>query len=163
MVISLRAYDGLANGSDQVGRNYMFHNCKAVAALAKERNDTVFQAGMAAHHVFRKNFYMDMAIPLAGCAHQAGTCRFGTDPATSVLDTDCKAHELDNLYVVDTSFFPSIGAVNPALLAGLLAKHTAKAPPGQPANVPAQRETTGEQDLASRSGHGAEPKMGQAG
>ena len=80
-----------------------------------------------------------------------------------MLDTDCKAHELDNLYVVDTSFFPSIGAVNPALLAGLLAKHTAKAPPGQPANVPAQRETTGEQDLASRSGHGAEPKMGQAG
>jgi len=46
-----------------------------------------------------------------------GTCRFGTDPATSVLDTNCKAHELDNLYVVDTSFFPSIGAVNPALTA----------------------------------------------
>jgi choline dehydrogenase-like flavoprotein len=34
-----------------------------------------------------------------------------------VLDTDCRAHELDNLYVVDTSFFPSIGAVNPALTA----------------------------------------------
>ena len=51
------------------------------------------------------------------CAHQAGTCRFGTDPATSVLDADCRAHELDNLYVVDTSFFPSIGAVNPALTA----------------------------------------------
>ena len=34
---------GLANGSDQVGRNYMFHNCKAVVALAKEPNDTVFQ------------------------------------------------------------------------------------------------------------------------
>ena len=47
----------------------------------------------------------------------AGTCRFGTDPATSVLDVNCKAHELDNLYVVDTSFFPSIGAVNPALTA----------------------------------------------
>jgi choline dehydrogenase-like flavoprotein len=214
---------GLANGSDQVGRNYMFHNCKAVAAMSKERNDTVFQktlgindfylatkdyeypagniqmvgksnaeamrgeqpqltwfapewglddaakhsvdfwlttedlpvpenrvttdrdgnvhvtvtmtnneeaerlygelkkilnhTGMPAHHVFSKNFYMDMAIPLAGCAHQAGTCRFGTDPATSVLDTNCKAHELDNLYVVDTSFFPSIGAVNPALTA----------------------------------------------
>ena len=60
---------------------------------------------------------MDMGIPIAGCAHQAGTCRFGTDPATSVLDTNCKAHELDNLYVVDTSFFPSIGAVNPALTA----------------------------------------------
>ena len=51
------------------------------------------------------------------CAHQAGTCRFGSDPATSVLNVDCRAHELDNLYVVDTSFFPSIGAVNPALTA----------------------------------------------
>jgi choline dehydrogenase-like flavoprotein len=214
---------GLANGSDQVGRNYMFHNCKAVVALAKEKNDTVFQktlgindfylasednewpmgniqmigksnaeamrgekpkltklspewtlsdvaghavdfwlttedlplpgnrvttdkdgnvhlaytmtndaeadrlygelkkilnhTGMAEHHVLRKNFYMDMSIPVAGCAHQAGTARFGTDPATSVLDVNCKAHELDNLYVVDTSFFPSIGAVNPALTA----------------------------------------------
>jgi choline dehydrogenase-like flavoprotein len=214
---------GLANGSDQVGRNYMFHNCKAVVALSKQKNDTVFQktlgindfyfatkdfdypagniqmigksnaeamrgerpeltmfapewtlsdvaghavdfwlttedlpvaqnrvttdadgnvhlyyqptnneeadrlyeelkkilnkTGMAEHHVLRKNFYMDMSIPIAGCAHQAGTCRFGTDPATSVLDVNCKAHELDNLYVVDTSFFPSIGAVNPALTA----------------------------------------------
>ena len=72
---------------------------------------------MAEHHVLDKNFYMKMNIPVAGCAHQAGTCRFGDDPATSVLDANCKAHELDNLYVVDTSFFPSIGAVNPALTA----------------------------------------------
>jgi len=50
-------------------------------------------------------------------AHQAGTCRFGADPATSVLDANCKARELGNLYVVDTSFFLSIGAVNPALTA----------------------------------------------
>jgi choline dehydrogenase-like flavoprotein len=50
-------------------------------------------------------------------AHQAGTCRFGSDPHTSVLDRNCRAHEVDNLYVVDTSFFPSIGAVNPALTA----------------------------------------------
>jgi len=215
--------NGLANGSDQVGRNYMFHNCKAVVALSKERNDTVFQktvglndfyfgagdydwpvgniqmvgksnaeamkgekpkltklsphwtlddvahhavdfwlttedlptpenrvtvdgdgtvhlayrstndeeagrlyhelkrllnhVGMADHHVLGKNFYMNMSIPIAGVAHQAGTCRFGNDPETSVLDANCKAHELDNLYVVDTSFFPSIGAVNPALTA----------------------------------------------
>ena len=60
---------------------------------------------------------MKNEIPVAGCAHQAGTCRFGADPGTSVLDVDCKAHELDNLYVVDTSIFPSIGAVNPALTA----------------------------------------------
>ncbi len=215
--------NGLANGSDQVGRNYMFHNCKAVAALARDRNETVFQktlgindfylagdsqpwplgniqmigksnagamkgeepkltmlaphwslddvaqhsvdwwlttedlpkaenritvdgdghihltyastndkeaeglyeklkgilnhVGLAEHHVLNKNFYMAMNVPIAGVAHQAGTCRFGTDPATSVLDVNCKAHEVDNLYVVDTSFFPSIGAVNPALTA----------------------------------------------
>jgi len=215
--------NGLANGSDQVGRNYMYHNSKAVVALSKELNGTQFQktlalndfyfgakdydypvgniqmvgksnaaamkgeephltllaphwsldevashavdfwlttedlplpenrvtlgkdgnvklayhstndeeadrlygelktilnhCGMADHHVLDKNFYMSMDIPVAGVAHQAGTCRFGTDPATSVLDENCKAHELDNLYVVDTSFFPSIGAVNPALTA----------------------------------------------
>jgi choline dehydrogenase-like flavoprotein len=215
--------NGLANGSDQVGRNYMYHNSKAVVALGRESNDTAFQKtlglndfyfatpgyeypmgniqmvgksnaeamkgeepkltllaphwtladvaahavdfwlttedlprpdnrvtlngdgdvrleytstndqeaghlyeelkkilnhiGMASHHVFEKNFYMSMGVPVAGVAHQAGTCRFGSDPQTSVLDTNCKAHELDNLYVVDTSFFPSIGAVNPALTA----------------------------------------------
>jgi choline dehydrogenase-like flavoprotein len=212
---------GLANGSGQVGRNYMFHNSNAVVALGQEPNDTVFQktlglndfyfagdgrewplgsiqmvgksnwaamkgeepkltrlaprlsleevarhavdfwlttedvprpdnrvtvdrdgyvhlayrktnaaeadglyrelrtilnhTGMGAHHVMDKNFYLHLSIPVAGVAHQAGTCRFGADPATSVLDVNCKAHELDNLYVVDTSFFPSIGAVNPAL------------------------------------------------
>ena len=214
---------GLANGSDQVGRNYMYHNSKAIVALDVERNDTVFQktlglndfyfaengrdwplgniqmlgksnamamrgeepglaklapkwtleevahhavdfwlttedvprpdnrvtvgrdghvhlayqptndteadglyrelrklldhVGITGHHVLGKNFYASMDVPIAGVAHQSGTCRFGADPATSVLDTDCKAHELDNLYVVDTSFFPSIGAVNPALTA----------------------------------------------
>jgi choline dehydrogenase-like flavoprotein len=214
---------GLANGSDQVGRNYMFHNSKAIAGFGAEPNDTVFQKtlglndfylagdgrqwplgnvqmlgksnegamkgeephltklvpgwsleeaarhavdfwlttedlprpgnrvtidrdgaihlsyadsnqaeaaglyeefrkvlnhiGLARHHVLHKNFYMSMNIPLAGCAHQAGTCRFGADPATSVVDLNCKAHELDNLYVADTSIFPSIGAVNPALTA----------------------------------------------
>ena len=69
------------------------------------------------HHLLPHNAYLKNDIPVAGCAHQAGTVRFGTDPSTSVLDPNCKAHELDNLYVVDTSFFPSIGAVNPALTA----------------------------------------------
>ena len=63
-----------------------------------------------------------VTLPAAGLpgdaiADQAGTCRFGTHPETSVLDVNCKAHEVDNLYVTDTSFFPSIGAVNPALTA----------------------------------------------
>jgi len=59
----------------------------------------------------------DQRIPLAGVAHQSGTVRFGQDPQTSALDVTCRAHDLDNLYVVDTSFFPTSGAVNPALTA----------------------------------------------
>jgi choline dehydrogenase-like flavoprotein len=72
---------------------------------------------LAKHHVLHKSYYMSMNIPIAGCAHLAGTCRFGADPANSVLEVNCKAHEVDNLYVADTSFMPSISAVNPALTA----------------------------------------------
>jgi choline dehydrogenase-like flavoprotein len=215
--------NGLANGSDQVGRNYMFHDSVAVLALSREENPTVFQKtlglndfyfrsddfeyplgniqmvgksqaqmfrgerpgatrlapewtlervarhaidfwlstedlpspenrvtvepdgniklsytetnatakqrlyeklrSMLGHldmnpgHLIHRFAYMKNDIPVAGCAHQAGTCRFGADPASSVVNTDCRAHEVDNLYVVDTSVFPSIGAVNPALTA----------------------------------------------
>jgi choline dehydrogenase-like flavoprotein len=214
---------GLANGSDQVGRNYMFHNSQGVLALSREPNPTMYQKTIAvndfyfgmegfefpmgniqmmgksrgpmyrggkpietallpmaalndiAHHaldfwlttedlpdpenrvtvdragnltlsytpnnqvpqkklyeklksmlgqlglhpghLIPRNLYMKTDVPIAGCAHQAGTCRFGTGPKSSVLDANCKAHELDNLYVVDTSFFVSIGAVNPSLTA----------------------------------------------
>jgi choline dehydrogenase-like flavoprotein len=65
--------------------------------------------------VIHLNAYIGKRIPLAGVAHQNGTMRFGRDPRTSVLDMNCKAHDLDNLYVVDASFFPSCGAMNPAL------------------------------------------------
>jgi choline dehydrogenase-like flavoprotein len=215
--------NGLANGSDQVGRNYMFHNSSAVLALSREENPTVFQktlglndfyfAGrghdyplgniqmvgksqapmfrgerpgetklapqwtlekvakhaidfwlstedlprpenrvtvdkegrltlsytatndepkkelgkqlhsllgklhMEPDHLFHRFAYMKNDIPVAGVAHQAGTCRMGDDAATSVVNPNCRAHELDNLYLVDTSVFPSIGAVNPALTA----------------------------------------------
>ena len=47
--------------------------------------------------------------------HQCGTCRFGEDANTSVLDINCRTHDVDNLYVVDGSFFPSSAAVNPSL------------------------------------------------
>jgi choline dehydrogenase-like flavoprotein len=213
--------NGLANGSDQVGRNYMRHNNSAFMAVSKTPNPTVFQKTMAlndfylgcddwdfplggiqtlgkshgeqvraealpallnwfpntpfeelarhsmdfwlmtedlpnpdnritlqadgrvvldmkpsgdeahgrlkrklegllnavdAHpHLIERSLYLGKDIPIGGTAHQAGTMRFGPDPATSVLDLDCKAHELDNLYVADASFFPSIGAVNPTL------------------------------------------------
>jgi choline dehydrogenase-like flavoprotein len=215
--------NGLANGSDQVGRNYMFHNSQAVLAISLEPNPTMFQKtialndfyfgmdgfeypmgniqmigksvgpmyrgeksietallplavlndlahhaldfwlttedlpdpenrvtvdsagnltlsytpnnqvprqklyeklksmlgrlGMYQGHLIPRSIYMKSDIPIAGCAHQAGTCRFGMDAKSSVLDVNCKAHELDNLYVVDTSFFVSIGAVNPSLTA----------------------------------------------
>lgn len=65
--------------------------------------------------LFARSLWLGQRIPLAGVAHQVGTVRFGRDPKTSVLDVTCKAHDLDNLYVVDGSFFPSSGAVNPAL------------------------------------------------
>ena len=66
-------------------------------------------------HFIPHDVYLAQRIPLAGVAHQGGTLRFGTDPATSVLDVNCKAHDLDNLYVVDASIFPSSSSVNPAL------------------------------------------------
>ena len=65
--------------------------------------------------LFARSIFLGQRIPLAGVAHQNGTVRFGHDPETSALDVNCKAHDLDNLYVVDGSFFPSSAAVNPAL------------------------------------------------
>jgi choline dehydrogenase-like flavoprotein len=66
-------------------------------------------------HLIPRNLFVGQRIPLAGVAHQNGTIRFGDNPKTSALDRNCKAHDVENLYVVDASFFPSSGAVNPAL------------------------------------------------
>lgn len=83
--------------------------------LAKLKN---LLSGLGMHpSLLRQPVIRDERIPIAGVSHQCGTVRFGTDSATSALDVDCKAHELDNLYVVDTSFFPSSSAVNPGLTA----------------------------------------------
>ncbi|WP_421693914.1 GMC family oxidoreductase [Aestuariivirga sp.] len=65
---------------------------------------------------------MDITVAM----HQCGTARFGTDPATSVLDPFCKAWDLDNLYVVDASFLPSSTAVNPSLTIVAQAVRTAE-------------------------------------
>ncbi len=54
-------------------------------------------------------------MPIQVVAHQCGTCRFGEDPTTSVLNLDCRAHEVHNLYVVDSSFFPANASVSPGL------------------------------------------------
>lgn len=91
--------------NNQVPKQKLFQQLKAM----------LNHMGMHPDHLIPHNAYLKSDIPIAGVAHQAGTCRFGSDPQTSVLDTHCKAHDLENLYVVDTSFFPSIGAVNPSL------------------------------------------------
>ena len=103
------SYDG-----DRVVLAMEDSNEVAAKALKKKLEQLMNKAG-AHPMMLERSLYLGKNIPLNGTAHQAGTLRFGTDPATSVLDLDCKAHELDNLYVTDASFFPSIGAVNPTL------------------------------------------------
>ncbi|HEY8526943.1 MAG TPA: GMC oxidoreductase [Acidimicrobiales bacterium] len=97
--------------------SYTPSNQEPTKRLYHQLKSMLGHLGMHPGHLVPHHAYFKTAMPVAAVAHQAGTCRFGTDPATSVLDVNCRAHELDNLYVVDTSFFPSIGAVNPALTA----------------------------------------------
>jgi choline dehydrogenase-like flavoprotein len=105
------------DGDGKLTLSYAETNAEAKKQLYKKLHSILGKLDLNPGHLFHRFAYMKNEIPVAGCAHQAGTCRFGTDPATSVLNADCRAHELDNLYVVDTSVFPSIGAVNPALTA----------------------------------------------
>ncbi len=92
---------------------------KRLIAKLKELMQQQTHCGVHGHDchegLFSRNLFAGQRIPLAGVAHQVGTVRFGKDPKTSALDANCKAHELDNLYVVDGGFFVSSGAVNPAL------------------------------------------------
>ncbi|MGH2539146.1 MAG: GMC oxidoreductase [Actinomycetota bacterium] len=85
------------DGDGNVHLAYRSTNDEEASRLYHEMKQILNHVGLPQHHVLDKNFYMDMSISLAGVAHQAGSCRFGRDPATSVLDTNCKAHELDNL------------------------------------------------------------------
>ncbi len=93
---------------------YTPNNEKAHAELGRELKKILRKIEFE-EHLVPLQAYIPGRIPLAGVAHQNGTLRFGTDPATSVLDVSCRTHEVDNLYVVDGSFFPSSSAVNPAL------------------------------------------------
>ncbi|BCJ40063.1 hypothetical protein GCM10010168_29210 [Actinoplanes ianthinogenes] len=93
------------------------NNTEGVKRLRHQLQGMLGDLGMHPHRLLDHSIYLHKGMPIGATAHQAGTVRFGTDPASSVLDADCKAHEVDNLYVVDTSFFPSIGAVNPSLTA----------------------------------------------
>jgi choline dehydrogenase-like flavoprotein len=84
-------------------------------SLMKQQTRCAIHGHNCHQGLFARNLFIGQRIPLAGVAHQNGTIRFGRDPQTSALDANCKAHDVDNLYVVDASFFPSSGAVNPAL------------------------------------------------
>ncbi len=66
-----------------------------------------------AHPISQHRLEFSSLLPLYGTAHQLGTVRFGKDPASSVLDPWCKAHELDNLYVTDTLVLRQRGGGEP--------------------------------------------------
>lgn len=94
--------------------HYTENNTASHAHLIKKLKAMLNRIGMR-HHLIPTSAYLGKKIPLAGTAHQCGTVRFGSDPKTSALDVYCKAHEVDNLYVVDGSFFCSSSSVNPSL------------------------------------------------
>ena len=94
--------------------SYTPNNTESFDRLKDRWVDVLKRAGHADTHV-PLHAYFKKRIPLEGVGHQNGTCRMGNDPATSVLDVHCKAHDLDNLYVVDASCFVSSSAVNPSL------------------------------------------------
>lgn len=100
--------------SGQIRLSYGANNQRAHHALVRcfSRALNEVEAGRG---LWSRKACVSRAIPLSGVAHQCGTVRFGRDPKQSALDVDCRAHQLDNLYVVDGSFFPSCGAVNPTL------------------------------------------------
>ncbi|WP_328835414.1 GMC family oxidoreductase [Streptomyces europaeiscabiei] len=93
------------------------NNVAGLKRLQHKLQGMLGHLGMHEHHLLSHSIYLHKGMPIGATAHQAGTVRFGDDPKSSALDVNCKAHDLDNLYVVDTSFFPSIGAVNPSLTA----------------------------------------------
>jgi choline dehydrogenase-like flavoprotein len=94
--------------------SYTPNNLEGHNRLVTKLRDLVKHTGCE-EHVIPLNAFVGDRLPLAAVAHQNGTIRFGSDPKTSALDANCKAHEVDNLYVVDGSFFCSSAAVNPAL------------------------------------------------
>lgn len=89
-------------------------NPEGLKRLRKKFQSMLSDIGMH-DRLHERRLYVHEAMDIAATAHQAGTVRFGTDPGSAVLDVNCKAHDVDNLYVVDSGFFPSIGAVNPTL------------------------------------------------
>jgi choline dehydrogenase-like flavoprotein len=97
--------------------DYQHNNLEGHERLVKTLGAALDGFVSHAHPISQHHLEFSSLLPLYGTAHQAGTARFGADPKSSVLDPFCKAHELDNLYVVDTSLFVTSAAVNPTLTA----------------------------------------------
>jgi len=95
--------------------SYTFGDTSAHDRLVRRLEHGLENFTLHRHSLLEHRFQIDQLLPLYGTAHQCGTTRFGTDPSASVLDVDCRTHDVDNLYVVDSSFFPSSSAVNPTL------------------------------------------------
>ncbi|NJO41553.1 MAG: GMC family oxidoreductase [Cyanobacteria bacterium CRU_2_1] len=101
---------------DKLFLDYTQNNVEAHDRLIYRWTEVLKAVDQSAEQsVFNRGIYPRSDTPIQVVANQCGTCRFGSDPTTSVLDLNCRAHDLDNLYVVDGSFFPSIAAVSPAL------------------------------------------------
>ncbi len=97
-----------ADGRQRVRMSYRLHPSEV------ERRDTFLRALKEVLAPFRR-LALGSGKDNANLGHVCGTCRFGDDPATSVLDPQCRTHEVENLYVVDSSFFPSSAGLNPSL------------------------------------------------
>jgi choline dehydrogenase-like flavoprotein len=101
--------------------DYTENNSEPFNRLVERWKGILKEIGCGCHIVPQANYfapksgYFTTKMPMQSLGHQVGTCKFGEDPKSSVLDLNCRAHDVDNLYVVDGSFFVSSGAVNPTL------------------------------------------------
>jgi choline dehydrogenase-like flavoprotein len=96
--------------------DYTSNNVEAHDRLIYRWTEVLKAVDQAAENsVFQRGIYPRSESPIQVVANQCGTCRFGEDPQTSVLNLNCQTHDIDNLYVVDGSFFPSTAGVSPAL------------------------------------------------
>jgi len=98
----------------QIKVHYTHTNYQAYERLKDKLKEVLAKVGELDDR-FKDIQWAGYDLDISGMSHQNGTLRFGADPATSVLDLDCKAHDVQNLYVVDASFFVSCGAFNPSL------------------------------------------------
>jgi choline dehydrogenase-like flavoprotein len=103
-------------GSDgRIFLDYAYNNLEGHNRLVQKLDAALDGFVDRKHFISQHHFQFDSLLPLYGTAHMNGTARMGTDPQSSVVDPGCKAHEVDNLYVVDSSVFCSAAAVNPTL------------------------------------------------